>query len=144
MLFRSGISCYAHGCNCAGAMGKGIALQFKKRFPQMYLQYRKKCLQNQFHPGDVFEFVQGTQRIYNLGTQKTWRTCLLSANLSACVCLYQQREQHVKDIAMPKIGAGLGGLPWEDVKLLLQQLAMEYPTVNLIVVENYNNGISIQ
>lgn len=53
-------------------------------------------------------------------------------------------EQHVKDIAMPKIGAGLGGLPWEDVKLLLQQLAMEYPTVNLIVVENYNNGISIQ
>ena len=35
----SGISCYAHGCNCAGAMGKGIALQFKKRFPQMYLQY---------------------------------------------------------------------------------------------------------
>ena len=57
----SGISCYAHGCNCAGAMGKGIALQFKKRFPQMYLQYRKKCLQNQFHPGDVFEFVQGTQ-----------------------------------------------------------------------------------
>lgn len=45
---------------------------------------------------------------------------------------------------MPKIGAGLGGLPWEDVKLLLQQLAMEYPTVNLIVVENYNNGISIQ
>ena len=32
----SGISCYAHGCNCAGAMGKGIALQFKKRFPQMY------------------------------------------------------------------------------------------------------------
>lgn len=37
----SGISCYAHGCNCAGAMGKGIALQFKKRFPQMYLQYRK-------------------------------------------------------------------------------------------------------
>ena len=28
---------YAHGCNCAGAMGKGIALQFKDRFPQMYI-----------------------------------------------------------------------------------------------------------
>ena len=142
----SGISCYAHGCNCAGAMGKGIALQFKKRFPQMYLQYRKKCLQNQFHPGDVFEFVQGTQRIYNLGTQKTWRTnaTLEAIELSVRKMLKLATEQHVKDIAMPKIGAGLGGLPWEDVKLLLQQLAMEYPTVNLIVVENYNNGISIQ
>ena len=142
----SGISCYAHGCNCAGAMGKGIALQFKKRFPQMYLQYRKKCLQNQFHPGDVFEFVQGTQRIYNLGTQKTWRTnaTLEAIELSVRKMLKLATEQHVKDIAMPKIGAGLGGLPWEDVKLLLQQLGMEYPTVNLIVVENYNNGISIQ
>ena len=35
------IHCYAHGCNCAGAMGKGIALQFKNKYPEMYLQYKK-------------------------------------------------------------------------------------------------------
>ena len=29
-----GIKCYAHGCNCAGAMGKGIALQFKLKYPR--------------------------------------------------------------------------------------------------------------
>jgi len=34
---------YAHGCNCVGAMGKGIALQFKGRFPEMYEQY-KRCV----------------------------------------------------------------------------------------------------
>lgn len=39
-----GIKCYAHGCNCAGAMGKGIALQFKLKYPQMYRLYKKKCM----------------------------------------------------------------------------------------------------
>lgn len=34
---------YAHGRNCAGAMGKGIALQFKERFPKMYLEYKQLC-----------------------------------------------------------------------------------------------------
>lgn len=33
-----GINCYAHGCNCAGAMGKGIALQFRSKYPEMYKQ----------------------------------------------------------------------------------------------------------
>lgn len=118
----------------------------KNVFLKCIYNTEKKCLQNQFHPGDVFEFVQGTQRIYNLGTQKTWRTnaTLEAIELSVRKMLKLATEQHVKDIAMPKIGAGLGGLPWEDVKLLLQQLAIEYPTVNLIIVENYNNGISIQ
>lgn len=37
------ISNYAHGCNCAGAMGKGIALQFKDKFPKMYLEYKRRC-----------------------------------------------------------------------------------------------------
>ena len=37
-IFRiDGVSSYAHGCNCAGAMGKGIAVQFKSKYPDMYL-----------------------------------------------------------------------------------------------------------
>ena len=44
-IFRISQVCnFAHGCNCAGVMGKGIALQFKKRFPQMYEQY-KTCVE---------------------------------------------------------------------------------------------------
>lgn len=39
-IFRiEGVSSYAHGCNCAGAMGKGIAVQFKDKYPDMYLEY---------------------------------------------------------------------------------------------------------
>ena len=60
------IHCYAHGCNCAGAMGKGIALQFKNKYPEMYLQYKKKCIQGEFKLGDIFEYQHNNDHIFNL------------------------------------------------------------------------------
>ena len=46
-IFRiEGVSSYAHGCNCAGAMGKGIAVQFKDKYPDMYLEYKLLCKEN--------------------------------------------------------------------------------------------------
>ena len=50
-IFRiEGVSSYAHGCNCAGAMGKGIAVQFKSKYPDMYLEYKQLCKENKFCP----------------------------------------------------------------------------------------------
>ena len=74
-IFRiEGVSSYAHGCNCAGAMGKGIAVQFKDKYPEMYFEYKLLCKENKFCPGDVFDYDYGNRHIYNLGTQATWRT----------------------------------------------------------------------
>ena len=39
----NGVRSYAHGCNCAGAMGKGIALQFRERYPKC-MQSIKNCV----------------------------------------------------------------------------------------------------
>lgn len=44
------VSSYAHGCNCAGAMEKGIALQFTNRYPTMYKEYKLLCQCGQFNP----------------------------------------------------------------------------------------------
>lgn len=65
-----GVMNYAHGYNCAGAMGKGIALQFKEKYPQMFRLYKQKCKTGDFVPGDVFEYNYGNGYVYNLGTQK--------------------------------------------------------------------------
>ena len=51
-------------------------------------------------------------------------------------------KQNIKAIAMPKIGAGLGGLPWEKVKTILEELSLLFPNINLIVVENYKKASS--
>ena len=123
-IFRiDGVSSYAHGCNCAGAMGKGIAVQFKSKYPDMYLEYKQLCKENKFCPGDVFDYDYGNGHIYNLGTQATWRTRAKIEYIEKA--LIQMLElasgDNVTAIALPAIGAGLGGLKWDDVKRILAQ-----------------------
>ena len=64
-----------HGVNCAGAMGKGIALEFKSRWPEMYKSYHELCRSGEFRAGDIFAYQDPkTYRwILNLGTQRTWK-----------------------------------------------------------------------
>ncbi|PZF74964.1 phosphatase [Taibaiella soli] len=135
----SGVTSYAHGCNCQGAMGKGIALQFKERYPNMYLEYKKRCKEGKFILGDVFEYNQENVNIFNLATQKSWRT---SADIAAIeksfeTMLHLATEQEINKIALPKIGAGLGGLNWVNVKTIIELVASNYPKINLVIVENF-------
>ncbi|MDB9005713.1 macro domain-containing protein [Parabacteroides distasonis] len=136
----NGVHSYAHGCNCAGAMGKGIALQFRERYPKMYAEYKKLCQQGKFNPGDVFDYDYGEGHIYNLGTQKTWRTKAevpyIRESLDKMLKLAQSAG--VKSIALPTVGAGLGGLSWDLVKALIEDVASNYSMVDLFVVESYS------
>lgn len=134
-----GVYNYAHGCNCAGAMGKGIALQFKMKYPHMYLKYKKLCKDELFSLGDIFPYDYGDGVIFNLGTQATWRT---KADIKAIeealikMLLYAHRNA-INKIALPKIGAGLGGLNWNDVKHTIEKVSKSYCNIDLFVVENY-------
>ncbi|RKO72597.1 phosphatase [Sphingobacterium puteale] len=132
---------YAHGCNCAGAMGKGIALQFKEKYGQMYLEYKNLCKSGGFNLGDVFAYNYGEGTVFNLGTQKSWKT---KAELDAIEESFQKmllyaHQNRIDKIALPKIGAGLGGLVWDDVKVIINSVAKDYEDIDLIVVENYRD-----
>jgi O-acetyl-ADP-ribose deacetylase (regulator of RNase III) len=128
----------AHGCNCAGAMGKGIALEFRRRFPAMYEEYRRRCADGRFGLGGVFAWQAPGLTVFNLGTQRSWKTrAELSAIESAVgTMLGQALEQGIRRIGLPRIGAGLGGLDWRDVKALLERLAQP-SEVDLLVFEEY-------
>lgn len=67
MFNYPGLVSYAHGCNCAGAMGKGIALDFKVRFPKMYEEYKVRCKNGTFSLGDVFVYSSPPFTVFNLG-----------------------------------------------------------------------------
>lgn len=132
---------YAHGCNCAGAMGKGIALQFKARFPKMYEQYRDMCKNGKYSVGDVFKYAYEEGYVYNLGTQRTW---LKKAEMEYIERSLQRmmtiaEEDSVREIAMPAIGAGLGGGNWSEIKRLIDNVASKHPSVDLYVVEKYKD-----
>lgn len=137
----SNIRNYAHGCNCAGAMGKGIALQFRNKFPELYKQYKKLCATKEFSPGDVFKYDYSDGTIYNLGTQKTWRekAQLKYIKQSLNLMLDMACVDNVGEIVMPAIGAGLGGMDWNEIKLLINEVANSFPSVNLYVVEQYKD-----
>lgn len=136
-----GVKNYAHGCNCAGAMGKGIAVQFKERYPQMYSEYKALCRNGKFALGSVFEYNYGDGYVFNLGTQVSWTT---RANIKAVEEAIDKMMAiasalQVDKIALPKIGAGLGGLNWDDVKAVIESATAKYPAVDLIVVENFRD-----
>lgn len=136
------ISNYAHGCNCAGAMGKGIALQFKKRFPKMYIEYKELCKDGLFSLGDVFPYDYGNGVVFNLGTQATWNTKAdINAIENALVKMLSYAFQNnILKIAMPKIGAGLGGLNWNEVKHTIDKVTQNYPDIDFFVGENYKDA----
>ncbi|MDE6303910.1 MAG: macro domain-containing protein [Paramuribaculum sp.] len=137
-----GVSSYAHGCNCAGAMGKGIALQFRNKYPEMYSEYKAMCKVKAYRPGDVFDYNYGEGHIYNLGTQATWRTKarIIYIEQSIKKMLELAAKENVTKIALPAIGAGLGGLKWDEVKEVLNRVSVDYPDIELYVVEAYQSN----
>ena len=68
-----GLDGLAHGCNCAGRMGKGIALEFRRSFPKMYTENKKRREVNRFQFGEFFVWREEPLTVFNLGTQPTWK-----------------------------------------------------------------------
>ena len=90
-------------------MGKGIALQFKTKYPKMYKEYKALCQEGLFLLGDIFIYKYETGTIFNLGTQTTWRTKadLNSIETALEKMLSYSNLNKINKIALPKIGAGL-------------------------------------
>lgn len=53
-LFKSDSQTIVNTVNCVGAMGKGIALEYKKRYPEMYIKYKKLCNDNLIKIGTLY------------------------------------------------------------------------------------------
>lgn len=128
----------AHGCNCAGAMGKGIAVEFRRRFPEMYEEYRSLCHARRFNLGDVFTWSSEDLVVFNLATQKTWRTgaSLDAVRRSLEAMARIAEERGLRRVGLPRIAAGLGGLDWSEVRAELIAVAAGTP-VMLVVFEEY-------
>jgi O-acetyl-ADP-ribose deacetylase (regulator of RNase III) len=138
LFHHPGLQALAHGCNCAGAMGKGIAAQFRARFPSMFARYKELCAEGRFKPGDVFTWTEPGITIFNLATQRTWRSkAELNAIATATREMLQVAEQAgISKVGLPRIGSGLGGLPWVEVRTLLDAIGGE-TAIDLVVFEEY-------
>lgn len=122
-LFTQPAQAFAHGCNCQGVMGAGIAHEFRRRYPAMFSAYRSRCLAvpRQFNPGDAWLWQQpGLPGVFNLATQEYYgrqgRARLDWLTQSLIAMCRQADVTGITTIALPMIGAGLGGLDQGDVR----------------------------
>ena len=118
------VKAYAHGVNCAGAMGAGIAVQFKERWPAMYAAYRQRVGQGDFAPGKVFVWGADGIVVFNLAIKDHWRNAATveAIETSLRAMALHMRMLEIDEVAMPRIGAGLGRVAWEDVRAVLERV----------------------
>jgi O-acetyl-ADP-ribose deacetylase (regulator of RNase III) len=118
--------------NTVGVMGKGIALQFKKMFPENYKAYVRACNEHRVNVGELFVTQtqrpgQGQQWVINFPTKTDWRKpseyAYIEQGLNALVNLI--KDEKITSIAMPALGAGNGGLDWQKVRLMIEQYLSE-------------------
>jgi hypothetical protein len=113
--------------NCVGPAGsKGLALEWKNKFPVAYRQYRALCQLAQIRVGYVHEFkhVSGAfQDFYLFPTKDHWRDLSkiewIDEGLSRMRWAIDRDFLNRPSIAIPALGCGNGGLAWDDVKPLI-------------------------
>jgi O-acetyl-ADP-ribose deacetylase (regulator of RNase III)/uncharacterized protein YwgA len=129
-IFESECSTIVNTVNCVGVMGKGIALEFKKRYPEMYLDYVKKCNAGTVKTGEpyIYENEDGSQ-ILNFPTKDHWRSpSRLSYVLEGLEWFVRNYEKyHIESIAFPPLGCGNGGLTWDVVGPIMYQKLSKLP-----------------
>lgn len=113
--------------NTVGVMGKGIALQFKNRFPQNYKIYREACNEGTFHTGEVLVVREGDllnqKVIINFPTKAHWKADSKYEYISTGLVALKTAivENDIKSIAIPPLGCGNGGLDWVRVKSMMEE-----------------------
>src|SRR5215207_5254535 len=116
---------FAHGCNCAGSMGAGIAVGFKQRYPAMFEEFRRRCKAKppEFALGDVFLWQEkGKPAVFNLGTQPRPGRGATYPVVEAALRVLRSAadEAGIRSIATPRIAASYGGLSWKKVKAQIE------------------------
>ncbi len=121
-MFECNADCLINTVNCEGFMGKGIAYQFKVRFPENNKSYMKACKSGELTVGKVHYYIEEGITIVNFPTKNKWRENskieYIETGMNYFVELLPRLE--VKKIAIPPLGCGNGGLIWPDVKEIIE------------------------
>lgn len=125
-IFNSNAQTLINTVNCVGIMGKGIAAEFKKRYPEMFDDYAARCKKGEVKPGIPYLYKSSSlfamePQVINFPTKSDWRAASrvedIEKGLKILVSKY--KEWGVESIAVPPLGCGNGQLLWETVGPLI-------------------------
>ncbi|MBU1658149.1 macro domain-containing protein [bacterium] len=129
-LFTSNAKVLVNTVNTVGVMGKGIAADFKKIYPQMFENYKQLCNDGTLDIGELYLYKTSNKWILNFPTKKHWKSPstveYIEKGLQRLV--QEATKLQITDIAMPKLGCGNGGLDWEmQVKPIVEKYLKKAP-----------------
>jgi O-acetyl-ADP-ribose deacetylase (regulator of RNase III) len=121
-LFATQARAQVNTVNCVGIMGKGVAQEFKKRYPDMFADYAQRCARKQVRLGEPYLYQDASGiLIVNFPTKDHWRSPSRLADIERGLDYFVRHHEKwgIKNVAFPPLGCGNGGLSWEEVGPLI-------------------------
>ncbi len=140
-ILQSDTEALVNTVNCVGVMGRGIALQFRKAFPDNFKVYETACEHKAVRPGSMFVFetgrLTGPRYIINFPTKRHWKgkSRMEDIDNGLTALINEIRRRRIQSVAVPPLGCGLGGLNWNDVRPRIIQAFTNLPDVRVVVFE---------
>lgn len=127
--------------NCVGVMGRGIALQFRKAFPENFKVYEVACKREEVQPGKMLVYETGLltrpRYIINFPTKRHWKGKSQMKDIEAGLpaLIEEIRKRGIRSVAVPPLGCGLGGLDWSKVRPKIVHAFENVPGVRVLLFE---------
>ena len=122
--------------NCVGVMGKGLALQFKQKYPAMFRAYQEACDKGQVKVGRMWIWEEPNKIIVNFPTKNHWRNPSMPLWIIQGLADLHDEVLHrkIQSIAIPALGCSNGGLLWEHIRPLIVTFHTHLPPEIKVVV----------
>ena len=142
-IFSSNVEALVNPINCVGVMGKGLALQFKNKYYNMFIEYQLLCKNDKIKIGKMYVydtgFLDNPKYIINFPTKIHWKNSseykYIRRGMDDLVNVI--KDKNIKSIAIPKLGCGLGDLDWNIVRGTI--CGKLQPLLNDVEIKIYDN-----
>ena len=130
-ILKSTCSTLVNTVNCVGVMGKGIAKEFKEKYPEMFEDYVLRCEKKEVKPGEpypYYDLLSGTM-IINFHTKDHWRSASRLDYVIKGLDWFADNynKLNIESVAFPPLGCGNGGLEWMTVGPIMYRKLKDLP-----------------
>jgi len=135
-IFDSEADTLTNTINIVGVMGKGLALEFKQRYPDMFKDYKSRCNNGLVIMGEPYLYKDKVIKVLNFPTKNHWRDKSNIKDIEKGLAFLSSnyKDMDIKSLALPPLGCGLGGLNWKDVRPLVYKY-LDNLEIDVIVYE---------
>jgi len=135
-IFNTSCHVIVNTVNCLGVMGKGIAYEFKLRYPDMFIQYKEHCDRGIIKPGILHFWTKSSPQILNFPTKYDWKHPSKLEFIEKGLDKFSKTylEKNISSIAFPLLGTDAGGL---DENVVVQLMKKYFEPLKDIYIEIY-------